>query len=307
VRIAVISDTRYPTSRDYPGHGLGKANLMIAEGLAARGHEVALFGGPGSDFEHGETFTGESEMTLGRKAALWCGDAAIDGGHEHWYQRVAPGEPVLNLSHDRERHPGGHAVYPSKAHSAFWGGGGTIIPYGIEVGDWERQTKIDYLLWLGAVDIPHKGAAEAMRVARAAGKMLVLAGTGKAMVPGFIGPVSGEGKWKLLAGARALLATGQIESAGLVALEAASVGTPTLCFDLGGLPEYVADGVSGFICQDEAGMAAAIGRLDDLPGPEACKAWVQAERSADRMIDQWEAAVRAVSGQQSAVSIMAAR
>lgn len=286
---------------------MGKANLMIAEGLAARGHEVALFGGRGSDFADGETFTGGSEMALARQAAIWCPDVAIDGGHEHLYQRVEPGQPVVNLSHDRERYPGTNAVYPSEAHRAFWGGGGTVIHYGIEWRDTARQTKVEYLLWLGAVDIPHKGAAEAMRVARAAGKMLILAGPGQVMIPGFIGPVSGEEKWNLLAGARALLATGQIESAGLVALEAASVGTPALCFNLGGLPEYVMDGVSGFVCEHEAGMVEAVRKLDELPGPEAIRAWVQAERSADRMLDEWEAALEAASCERRAASVLAGR
>ncbi len=53
MKLAVLSDGRLPTRKDFPGHGLGQIMLAIAEGLKARGHEVQLFAGAGSEFSGG--------------------------------------------------------------------------------------------------------------------------------------------------------------------------------------------------------------------------------------------------------------
>jgi glycosyltransferase involved in cell wall biosynthesis len=53
------------------------------------------------------------------------------------------------------------------------------------------------------------------------------------------------------------------ESFGLAALEAMSCGVPVIASRVGGVPELVEDGVTGFLCapEDLAGMASAAVRL----------------------------------------------
>ena len=56
MKLAVFSDTRQPTKAD-GGHGLGMSAHSIASGLAARGHDVTLCAGYGSEFGNGRLQT----------------------------------------------------------------------------------------------------------------------------------------------------------------------------------------------------------------------------------------------------------
>jgi colanic acid/amylovoran biosynthesis glycosyltransferase len=57
--------------------------------------------------------------------------------------------------------------------------------------------------------------------------------------------------------------TGRIEGLGMVTLEAAATGVPVVGSDIGGIPEAVIDGETGFLVpeRDTEGMASKIGRL----------------------------------------------
>jgi glycogen synthase len=58
----------------------------------------------------------------------------------------------------------------------------------------------------------------------------------------FAGWVSGEAKWRLLAGARLAVVPSRHETFGMVALEALAAATPVVGFDIPGLREVVPDG-----------------------------------------------------------------
>lgn len=309
MRIAVLSDTRLPTSAAYPGHGLGKSALAIAEGLAQRGHQVTLFAGPGSESAVVPVTTGGQEVELARAAFLWAPDVAIDCGHEHCYQRLNPGYPVLNRSADREGKPGRNAIYASRAHALVMGDpDGQVIYTGVDVDEASATDQArDYLLWLGPVDIPHKGVHTAIQVARMAGMALIIAGTGTLRHEGFIGPLYGETKKRLMRGARAVLVTGEIEAGPRVAIEAAACGTPVVGLARGGTPEYIGQGESGYACTTVEAMVARL--RDELPDAERCRGWVQENRSLAQMINGYEAAAKAAvaslaSGQMQGVNGM---
>jgi len=120
----------------------------------------------------------------------------------------------------------------------------------------------------------------AIRVARAAGLPIRLAGTVDAGNPDYfdravrpllgedavyVGPVDDAAKGRLLGNARALLfPIDWPEPFGLVMIEAMACGTPVIAWDRGSVPEIVEDGVTGFIVASEAEAVAAIHRVGDL-------------------------------------------
>jgi N-acetyl-alpha-D-glucosaminyl L-malate synthase BshA len=90
---------------------------------------------------------------------------------------------------------------------------------------------------------------------------------------------------ELLAGASVFLLPSETESFGLAALEALACGVPVVASRVGGVPEVVADGQTGFLCGvgDVEGMAAAVGRLLAEPallGAHAAAARARAETFA---------------------------
>ena len=67
-------------------------------------------------------------------------------------------------------------------------------------------------------------------------------------------------------GARCLLIPSLVpETSSLVAMEAASCGTPVIAFPSGALTEVVSDGATGRVVQDTAEMAEAIRTVDSIP------------------------------------------
>lgn len=88
----------------------------------------------------------------------------------------------------------------------------------------------------------------------------------------WIGNVSGEAKDDLLRYAQAALFPIDWEEPGGTAVcEALAAGTPVVAMARGCLPSLVEPGVTGFLAEDEAGFARAVGRLDELD-PAACMA-----------------------------------
>jgi glycosyltransferase involved in cell wall biosynthesis len=147
---------------------------------------------------------------------------------------------------------------------------------------------------------PDKGAEQAISVARRAGIPLVLAAKMREpaerrffeervrplLGPGveWVGEVGGDEKRDLLAGAVALLNPIQWdEPFGLVMIESLACGTPVLATRRGAAPEIVDDGVTGFL-GDEDALVAATGRLGDLDR-DACRAAVTDRFSTSRMVD----------------------
>jgi glycosyltransferase involved in cell wall biosynthesis len=70
-----------------------------------------------------------------------------------------------------------------------------------------------------------------------------------------------------------------------VMIEALACGTPVLAFPEGAAPEVVEHGRTGFLCEDEAEMAEAVLKLDQLERA-ACRAAVVGYFSTERMINE---------------------
>lgn len=159
----------------------------------------------------------------------------------------------------------------------------------------------DYALFLGRMS-PDKGVERAVRLARAAGIPLRLAA--KMSEPSeqeyfnervrpvlggdveYVGEVGGAEKLDLLGAARCLLnPIAWPEPFGMVMIEAMACGTPVVGSSCGAVPEIVANGITGFVCTDDASLVQGLLRVGELDR-QACRAWVQNHFSAERMVSE---------------------
>jgi glycosyltransferase involved in cell wall biosynthesis len=156
------------------------------------------------------------------------------------------------------------------------------------------------LLILGRIH-PDKGTAEAIEIARLAGRRLTIAGPVQDQcyfsecvqphVDGdrvrYLGSVGPERRSEILGAAAALLhPIAFAEPFGLSVVEAMAAGTPVIAFPRGSMAEVVDEAVTGFLVPDVAAAAAAIEPAAALDRAEIRRV---AERrfSADRMVDDY--------------------
>ncbi len=161
------------------------------------------------------------------------------------------------------------------------------IPNGVDLDRYYPGRRGDRALVLGRI-APEKGFHDALDAAARAGVPLDVAGKvfpypdheryfAEQVAPRldadrrYLGPVGGEAKAALLRAARCvLIPSTAAETSSLVAMEALASGTPVIAYRSGALPDIVEDGLTGFIVDDVAAMAAAIRRIDALD-PLKCR------------------------------------
>jgi glycosyltransferase involved in cell wall biosynthesis len=156
----------------------------------------------------------------------------------------------------------------------------------------------EYLLFMGRMSTD-KGVAGALRVARASGRRLVLAtkireAAERDYFEREIKPLLGSDdemlteppiakRLDLLQRAAALInPIVWPEPFGLVMAEALATGTPVLTYRSGAAPEIIDDGITGFLCSDEADMIAAIDRIPELDRT-SCRTAAEERFSLSRM------------------------
>ena len=165
-----------------------------------------------------------------------------------------------------------------------------------------------YLLYFGRIH-PHKGAHEAISIARQAKKPLIMAGLiqdeayYQEKVAPFIdgvdviykGNVGPEERNQLLGNALALLHPISFEEPfGLSVAESMMCGTPVIAFERGSMKELIVDGVHGFLVKDTAGAVAAVHKLKDIDR-EACRAHALANFSSQTMARRYIALYEKIS------------
>ncbi len=184
------------------------------------------------------------------------------------------------------------------------------VHHGIDLQEFSyRDVPGEYLLFFGRIH-PDKGTKECIEIARKTGKKLVLAGIvqdegyferevrpylndDQCVYIGSVGPAERDA---VLGGALALLHPIHFdEPFGLSVVEAMACGTPVLAIDRGSMSEVICPGVTGFLVQDAAAMAAAVSDVAGLDRA-ACRRWVEERFSVGRMAEDYEGVYRGILG-----------
>jgi glycosyltransferase involved in cell wall biosynthesis len=180
------------------------------------------------------------------------------------------------------------------------------IPNYSDISRFEAQFEPgDYFLYFGRL-APEKGVATLIRAAKKAGVPLKIAGTGpkedelKILAASlnanvsFQGYQTGESLQALVKNARAVVLPSEwYENAPMSVLESYGMGTPVIGANIGGIPEMVLNGESGwtFTSQNVDELADVLQKVKQLDNPKvanmgkAGRMFVQKNFSRERYID----------------------
>ncbi len=174
------------------------------------------------------------------------------------------------------------------------------IHHGIDLNDFLFEPDPeDYLLFFSRIH-PDKGAKEAIEIAGASGRKLIMAGIiqdesyyefeVKPHLDGdvdYVGSVGPEQRNELLGKAYALLHPINFnEPFGLSIVEAMSCGTPVIAFNRGSMPELIRHGVNGFLVSN---VEEAVEAVNEIPRIDrsVCRKFVEENFSTERMVDDY--------------------
>lgn len=183
------------------------------------------------------------------------------------------------------------------------------IHHGIDLTAFAFRAEPDpdgHVVFFGRIH-PDKGAAEAIDIARAAGRPIRLAGIvqdgdyfeaqvrprlGRDVE--YVGVVAAGDRARFLGAAAALVhPVAFAEPFGLAAVEAFACGTPVVAYGRGALPELVSPGVNGFLATDVDGAAAALDKIDGIDRG-GCRLDAERRFSAERMARDYLAVYQAM-------------
>jgi glycosyltransferase involved in cell wall biosynthesis len=150
----------------------------------------------------------------------------------------------------------------------------------LDLYPFQAQARGSYLLFLGRIS-PEKRPDSAIRIARQAGVPLRIAAKVDRVdqayfdttirplldhpLVEFLGEVNEPQKRTLLGDALALLfPIDWPEPFGLVMIEALACGTPVIVRRCGSAPEVIQNGVTGFVCETDEEMVAAVEKVEQL-------------------------------------------
>ncbi len=218
--------------------------------------------------------------------------------NEKMFRRFA-WQPYISIS-EAQREPRLGLNY---IHTVYNGIDTSIYPFQ------PTPTQPAYLAFVGRLS-PEKGPLEAIKIARATGLPLRMAGKIDVVdrhfyhdqlepqIDGeqiqYLGEVSHEQKVQLLGGATVtLFSINWREPFGLVMIESMATGTPVIGMGLGSVPEVIAHGKTGFVCHSLEKMIEAIPAAIKLDR-QTCRDYVFNRFSVQSMTDEYEKAFQMV-------------
>ena len=329
MKIAILSSVAWRTPPLDYGPWERVASLLT-EGLIARGEDVTLFatadsvtaGALKSVLPHGYASDPSMDgrvweaMHIGH-ALERSGDFDIVHNHLDWLPLAFAGSweaPLVTTIHGFS----GPDILPAYARAAsnyvsisdsdrsaeldYL----ATVHHGIDLGEFEATTEAgDDLVVLGRIH-PDKGTADAIEIARLAGRRLIICGPvvdsryfAEQVEPflddervvhlGSIGPA--ERSRVLGASAVLLHPIHFAEPFGLAVVEAMACGTPVVAYRRGAMPELIDEGVTGFTVLDADSAVDAVGRAAALDRA-AVRAVAERRFSVERMTDEYLAIYR---------------
>jgi glycosyltransferase involved in cell wall biosynthesis len=324
VRLAMLAPVAWRTPPLHYGPWESVASLLT-EGLVARGLDVTLFATLDSltsasldgvcphGYAEDPSLDGRIWEALHVAHALArSGEFDLVHNHLDWLP-LAFGDlaraPMVTTIHGFS----GPRILPAytRSHSAF-----------VAISDADRCAELDYVATVQhGIDLdalpfraapgpdlvafgrihPDKGTADAIAIARLAGRRLVICGIvqderyfaeqvephldGDRVV--FRGSVGPEERAEVLGSASVLLHPVHFdEPFGLSVVEAMACGTPVVAYPRGSMSEVVDVGVTGYLARDVASAAAAV---DDAAALDraAVRSRAEARFGVDRMVDDY--------------------
>ena len=326
MRIGMLSPIAWRTPPRHYGPWESVVSLLT-EGLIARGHDVTLFATADSQTSarlHAVCARGYEEDP-GIVPKVWEGlhiaelfehADKFDIIHNNFdflpltYSGLV-GTPVITTIHGFSS-PGILPVYRKYNGKVFYVSISDAdrardldyiktIHHGIDINQFDFQTEPDdYLLFFGRFH-HDKGAKEAIEIAKACNKKLIMAGIiqdenyFKLHVEPFIdndrvvcvGSAGPEKRNNLLGKAAALLHPINFnEPFGLSVVEAMACGTPVIAINRGSMPELIRDGENGFLVSNTNEAVNAVGRLAEIDRT-CCRQTVLDHFTVDRMVEKY--------------------
>ena len=171
---------------------------------------------------------------------------------------------------------------------------------GLDTGDFEfNAVPDDYLLFFGRIH-PHKGTSEAIAIAKASGRKLIIAGiiqdenyfknhvepflNEDIQFVGSAGPVERN---HLLGKATALLHPISFdEPFGLSVAEALLCGTPVIAFNRGSMPELIQDQKTGYLVGTIDEAVEALKSIKEIDR-SYCRNWANSRFSREKMVEDY--------------------
>ncbi|OGL29424.1 hypothetical protein A3D14_01520 [Candidatus Saccharibacteria bacterium RIFCSPHIGHO2_02_FULL_47_12] len=337
MKIALLAPFEEPVPPIKYG-GTERVVYYLAEGLVQLGHDVTLFASGGSKTSaklvpcitkpvrtspqaHNARTRQTANLRGLIKAASLIRQEEYDIVHNHFgWEALLFSElikhPMVTTVHGSMAEPITnymHALYKSqpivsisnsqRLHAKNLNYVGTVYngidPSGFSFGAKPK----DYLMFLGRIH-PQKGPAQAIKIAKAAGRKLIMAAkidpaeegyfkkTVEPLIDGkqivFVREPAEKHKIALLKSAYALIAPIQWdEPFGMVNIEALACGVPVITIKRGSTSEIIIDGKVGYLCRDTKQM---IKRVEDVGkiSRRACRDHVSANFTAEKMAKGYE-------------------
>jgi glycosyltransferase involved in cell wall biosynthesis len=283
---------------------LGQSYPEAMHAAATRLAVLEAAAGDGLDVVHEHTLTGPLNAAVYAAAGVptvLTVHGPVDDDMYPYYRALGTDLNLIAISNQQRQ----------RAPALNWIG---TVHNGLDVEAWPfRDEKEDYALFLGRFH-PQKAPHLALDAAHAAGIPLVLAGkcsepiekeyfdreVAPRLTPAdhIFGVADAIAKRDLLVKARCLLfPVCWEEPFGMVMIEAMACGTPVVALRGGAVPEVVADGVTGIICDEPADLAQAVHDVVNLD-PAACRAHVAENFGVDNLARGYEVAYRTVMRRQ---------